>query len=283
MRSWSARATVVVMSNPDGATDGLFSPDSVTWRVHAEPLMGLAALRALLLQALHPVSIAVLDQHSSFGHNPWPMLTRITEFVGSTTFGTAAEAMLAGSRVRAVHARINATTLSGASYTADDPQLLAWMHGCLVASFLEVVTRGGLRLSPTEQDAYLAEQVTSAMLVGLEPHQVPSDRAQLRDYFSAIRPVLECTPPAREAADRVIHGSGHGTTPAAAVFTGPFGAVSTSRPAWTVVGGLAYAALPPFAQRLYGIANLPGPAGLTVTATTLGLKALNVTLRHGPS
>src|SRR5919107_1774630 len=37
---------------------GLFGPTSVTWRLHAEPVMGIAGLRALLLQALHPVAAA---------------------------------------------------------------------------------------------------------------------------------------------------------------------------------------------------------------------------------
>lgn len=268
-----------------GRGAGLFTPDSITWRVHSEPLMGLAGLRALLLQALHPASIEILDRHSGFRDDPWGMLTRITEFVGLATFGSATEAMLAGSRVRAVHARINATNHTGNRCSADDPQLLAWMHSCLVASFLEVITRGGLRLTGAEQDAYIAEQVATAMLVGLEPDEVPRNRAQLVDYFKTIRPVLECTPAALEAARAVVNPLPRAVGAAApvAAFHGPMGTVRQTRPGWAVVAGLAYAALPPWARRLYGIGELPGPAGLTDTATTLGLKALRATLRPTPS
>jgi len=268
-------------SEPQGV--GLFSPDSVTWRVHSEPLMGLAGLRALLLQALHPASMVILDRHSRYRDDPWAMLTRITEFVGLATFGSATEAMLAGSRVRAVHARINGSTHGGETFTAEDPQLLAWVHSCLVASFLEVITRGGLRLTGAEQDAYIAEQVTSAMLVGLEPDEVPRNRAQLLDYFKTIRPVLECTPAALQAARVVINPLPREvrTAPVAA-FSGPMGTVLQARPGWAVVAGLAYAALPPWARRLYGIGELPGPAGLTDTATTLGLRALRTMLRPSP-
>lgn len=270
---------LVVMTRTRGAT-GLFSPDSVTWRVHAEPLMGLAGMRALLLQALHPAAMAAIDEHSNYSDDPWSRLTRTTEFVGVATFGTATEAMFAGSRVRAVHARIRGTTPDGAPYSADDPQLLAWVHSCMVASFLEVTTRAGLRLSPAEQDSYIAEQVNSAMLVGLEPDEVPRDRAGLLDYFAAVRPVLECSPAARRAAKQVINPVPQHLLPTpVAAFTGPMGRVRQPRPAWAVVAGLAYAALPPWARRIYAIGDLPGPAGLADAATTLGLKALRATLR----
>jgi uncharacterized protein (DUF2236 family) len=257
--------------HPDAAqvSAGLFGPDSVTWRVHSEPLMGVAGMRALLLQALHPAAMAAIDEHSSYSEDPWGRLTRTAEFVGVTTFGTLPEAMLAGSRVRATHAKITGMTPDGVPYAADDPQLLAWVHCCLVASFLEVVTRGGLRLTGAQQDAYIGEQVAAAMLVGLEPDQVPHDRTQLRDYFSTIRPVLECTPAARRAAGVVVGMP----MPLRVELTTP------ARPAWTAFAGLAFAALPPWARRLYALADLPGPAGLADAATTIGLKALRATLR----
>src|SRR5512140_3270038 len=102
---------------------GLFGPDSVTWRVHADPLMGVAGLRALLLQALHPVAMDAVDQHSDFRDDPWGRLARTAEYIGVTTYGTTSAAMLAGSRVRAVHARITGHTSTGVEYQADDPQL----------------------------------------------------------------------------------------------------------------------------------------------------------------
>ena len=51
--------------------DGLFPPDSVTWRVHGDPLLWVAGLRALLLQAVHPAAMAGVLQHSDFRADPW--------------------------------------------------------------------------------------------------------------------------------------------------------------------------------------------------------------------
>ena len=65
---------------------GLFGPDSVTWRVHAEPLMAVAGLRALLLQALHPVAVAAFAEHSTYREDWWGRLSRTGEYIAVTTF-----------------------------------------------------------------------------------------------------------------------------------------------------------------------------------------------------
>jgi uncharacterized protein (DUF2236 family) len=256
----------------DGDT-GLFGPSSVTWRVHAEPVMGVAGLRALLLQALHPVAVAAFAEHSTYRQDWWERLSRTAEYIAVTTFGSTTDAMFAASRVRAIHARVHGTLPSGTAYDAEDPQLLGWVHCCLVASFLEVVTRGGLPLSGAEQDAYVAEQVRAAMLVGLEPDEVPHDRAALQDYFRVIRPALECTTVARRAAMDLV----------APPMPARIGLAAPTRPAWAGIAGLAFAALPPWGRRLYALPELPGAAGLTDAATTVGLRSLRTTLRRVPA
>lgn len=248
---------------------GLFGPDSVTWRLHAEPLMGIAGARALLLQALHPVAMTAFEEHGTLARDVWSRVTRTAEYVVVTTFGSTTQAMLAGSRVRAIHAQVHGTLPGGVEYAADEPQLLAWVHSCFVASFLEVITRGGVALTGAEQDRYIAEQVKAAMLVGLEPDEVPHDRAGLRDYFRVIRPALECTPAARRTAQELL-------TPPAPV---PADQGAAARPAWAGAAGLAFAALPPWGRRLYAFTDLSGQAALTDAATTAGLQALRSSLR----
>jgi hypothetical protein len=50
------------------------------------------------------------------------------------------------------------------------------------------------------------------------------------------------------------------------------------RPSWAPVAGLAFAALPPWARRLYALVDLPGAAGLGDQATTAALKRLRSSL-----
>ena len=60
---------------------GLFGPGSVTWKVHADPLLGLGGLRALLLQAAHPLAMAGVSEHSEFRADPWGRLVTANQTV----------------------------------------------------------------------------------------------------------------------------------------------------------------------------------------------------------
>jgi uncharacterized protein (DUF2236 family) len=187
------------------ADPGLFGPDSVTWRVHADPSMALAGLRALLLQAVHPLAMAGVAQHSDFRGDPWGRLFRTAEYVAVVSYGTTAEATRAAARVRGIHRKLSGIEPeSGTAYRVDDPELLLWVHCCEVESFLSTALRCGMRLTPAERDAYYAEQVTAAELVGIAPDVVPSTVEQMRRYFVDVQPHLRVTAEARRTAGFVL-------------------------------------------------------------------------------
>ena len=53
---------------PEGAgDDGFFGPASVTWRMSADLASPVAGLRSLLMQALHPLAMAGVDQRGHRG------------------------------------------------------------------------------------------------------------------------------------------------------------------------------------------------------------------------
>jgi uncharacterized protein (DUF2236 family) len=248
---------------------GLFGPDSVTWRVQSEPVMWVAGLRALLLQAVHPAAMAGVIEHSDFRADPWGRLTRTAHYVGTVAFGSTAEAEAAGARVRAVHATVRGIDgRTGRTYSARDPQLLLWVHCCEVESFLTVFQRSGGGLTADEVDAYYAEQTRAAAVVGLDPASVPASAAQMASYFRRMRPELRADARALRAARYVLlppmPGRVQLTTPA--------------RPAWLAVAGLAAALLPRWARRLYRLPGLP----TTDLAATLALRGLRTALAQAP-
>src|ERR1700690_3102362 len=56
---------------PEGADDdGFFGPASITWRLSADLAAPVAGLRSLLMQALHPLAMAGVDQHSGWRQDP---------------------------------------------------------------------------------------------------------------------------------------------------------------------------------------------------------------------
>jgi uncharacterized protein (DUF2236 family) len=264
-----ARRSVPLVPQHDDGPEGLFGPGSVTWRLHAEPLMGVAGLRALLLQALHPVGVAAVDDHSSYREDTWGRLNRTAQYIGVITYGSRMEALVAGARVRAIHDRVRGQLPDGRPYSANDPDLLVWVHCGLVASVLDVLGRAGVPLTDQERDRYVAEQVRAAALVGLEPDQVPDSAAGLERYYQQVRPALRGTAAARSAALVVVAPP----MPLTVALATP------ARPAWASVAGLAYASLPTWARRMYALPELPGAASLHEAGTTVALRALRTTLR----
>jgi uncharacterized protein (DUF2236 family) len=244
------------------ADTGLYGPGSVTWRVNGDPAMLLAGLRALLLQAVHPLAMAGVAQHSDFREDPWGRLFRTADYVRTTSFGTTPEAQRAAAVVRGIHNRLaGIEPESGRAYRVNDPDLLLWVHCCQVESFLTTTTRCGLRLTDQEKDRYYAEQVRNAKLIGAKG--APASVAEMTAYFAAQRPELRVTKPAREAARFVLFPP----MPATVQLTTP------ARPAWTLLAGTAFAMLPRWARRMY---RLPG-----IPTTDLAATAAGVAIRRG--
>ncbi len=253
-------------SQPDApaADPGLHGPDSVTWRVHADPSMALAGLRALLLQAVHPLAMSGVAQHSDFRADPWGRLFRTAEYVAVTTYGTTAQAQRAGAKVRGIHRKLGGIEPeTGSAYRVDDPALLRWVHCVEAESFLTTAVRCGLRLSREERDAYYAEQTRSAVLVGLDPSTVPGSVTEMAAYFQDVRPQLRVTSAARQAATFVLWPP----MPSLVQLGTP------ARPAWVALAAGAFAMLPRWARRLYRLPGLP--------TTDLAATAAGVALRTG--
>lgn len=256
---------------------GLFGPDSITWRIHGDPILWLSGVRTLLLQALHPLAMAGVAEHSDFRTDPWGRLLRTGQYIGVVSFGTAADAERAAARVRGIHRRLSGVEPeSGTPYRVDDPVLLRWVHCTEVDSFLSVFRRSGGALSESEADRYVAEQTIAARLVGLDPTSVPATVAELADYFAGIRRQLRASAQAREALRFVL-------VPPMPTWVQ---LATPARPAWAGLAGLAFALLPRWARRLYRLPGLPATdraASLSARALRQSLLAIPAARRDGPN
>jgi len=253
----------------DPADVGLFGPGSVTWRVHAEPSLWVGGLRALFLQALHPLAMAGVAQHSLFEDDWWGRLYRTGEYVGITTYGTTQEAQDIAAHVRRAHRGLKGIEPeSGEKYVVGDPKLLLWVHCAQVDSFLTSTRRAGLSLSDAEADAYVEEQTAAAELVGIPARLLPHDLAALAAYFDEVRPGLRATEAARQGARRLLVPP----MPKRVAMLTP------ARPAWALLAALGFSSLPTWARKMYGLPAVPlSDLGATVTS-----RALNVALRSLP-
>ena len=260
----------------DPETDvGFFGPDSVTWRVHTEPVLWFAGLRALYLQALHPRVVEGVMQNSRFREDAWGRLMRTATYVGTVIFGSTAAARRAAARVRGIHGRLRARDPdTGEIYRLDEPDLLRWVHVTEVESFISTAYRAGCPLSEDDVDRYYTEQLVAAELIGLDPATVPATAAEVEEYYTAVRSELRLSEGAKQTAAFLAAPPlpwGLGWTPV--------------RPAWFGVAALGFSLLPRWARRIYRMPGLPTTdltATMTLRGLRLALQALPEKARTGP-
>ena len=217
-----------------------FDDEAVVRVVHSDASMFVGGLRALLLQALHPLAMAGVAGHSGYRGDPWGRLQRTSRFIAMTTFGPAEQADALIRRVRRIHDSVRGTAPDGRPYAANDPHLLSWVHLTEIDSFLDAHRRfGSVTLSAEDQDRYVAEEALVAARIGvLDP---PTSVGELRDQMRSFRGELAGTPEAQDTARYLL-------------FTPPLPLVA--RPGYGLIAGAAIGTLPAWARRML---RLPPP------------------------
>lgn len=116
---------------------GLFGPESIAWKVHADFIsMMIGGISSLVLQALHPKALAGVWDHSSFREDLKGRLGRTAFFIAATTYGSNEMASNAIHRVNQIHKKVTGLDEFNEPYRADDPKLLAWVHLTETRSFM---------------------------------------------------------------------------------------------------------------------------------------------------
>ena len=236
-RLTSSAGQSIDYTSPPG-DPGLFGPDAVCWKVHADfTSMMVGGVSALLLQALHPLALAGVWDHSTFRSDILGRLRRTATFIAGTTYASRSEALALIERVKTIHRQVKGTAPDGRPYAADDAALLTWVHVAEVSSFLAAYLRYvDPALSPADQDRYFNETALIAELLGAA--EVPRSCAEIAHYLAARRAELEVGPRTYEVV-RVLMNA---RTPGAA-----------SRPIAKLLLNAGVDLLPDWAQEMLGL------------------------------
>src|SRR5580692_8740240 len=242
----------------DAADDGFFGPASVTWRMSADLALPVAGLRSLLMQALHPLAMAGVDQHSGWRRDPVGRLAATSAYLATVTFGERAVAEQAAARVRRIHDHVRGLdAVTGRRYAASDPPLLLWVHAAQVDSVLAAGSLVGTALSAVDSNRYVEEMMAAAELVGVPRPLIPASVAELERYVASVRPGLSCTPAARESMAYLLD---------------PPGLDEEIAGFWQDVRDAAIAVLPEWARQMYGYSAPPlSPGRRTQIRQSLGV------------
>jgi uncharacterized protein (DUF2236 family) len=190
---------------------GLFGPESVTWRVNREGVLLLGGGAAIILQVAHPLVGAGVAEHSNYREDPWGRLYRTLDITTSIVFGSTETAHAASERLRSIHARVRGVTKEdggrhpkGTKYFAGDPDLAMWVHATLVDTSLQVYTSYAGSLSHGEKLRYYEEQKLLGEMFGVPRDVQPATLAGFYEYYdrmveeelavtSALRDVVAAT------------------------------------------------------------------------------------------
>ena len=164
----------------DDRGPGLLGRDAASWRVLGEPSSIAGGVRSLLVQALHPLAMAGVAEHSRYRADPLARLAGTSAWVTVSTFGTGRRVLAEAGRVRAMHRRVSGTAPDGRAYAASDPDLLVWVSVALTSSLLATHELfGPTPLTAAQADAFVDEQARAAALLdprvdldALDPHHL---------------------------------------------------------------------------------------------------------------
>ncbi|MEV4006927.1 oxygenase MpaB family protein [Actinomadura sp. NPDC049753] len=187
------------MTAPSETTPDRLADRDVLRTLAAEPLVGLAAGRALLMQLAHPAVARGVAEHSDFAERPLARLFGTLDFLLIVTFGTPEQVGRIAAKVRGIH-----TTVRGDDYSGNDPGLQLWVNATLIDSALHVyehVMRGD---DPELAEAYYRQARVVAEVLGCPLEAQPPDLAAFRAYTADTLAALEVTGTAREVASAVL-------------------------------------------------------------------------------
>ncbi len=166
----------------------------VSHRVNAERIVLLAWTRAILLQLAHPLIAAGVYEHSGFRATPLAAVVRLRHTVRAmlaVTFGDDASRARAIDGIKAIHRRVHGhlsvgsgVFSTGTRYSAEDPDLVLWVHATLIESvpvFYELLVAP---LTHAERDAYCVEAASIAVALNAREATVPRSWADLHQYVS---------------------------------------------------------------------------------------------------
>lgn len=183
-----------------GDDPGLYLPTDAPWVVHADFGTLVGGIRALLMQALHPGSLAGVQQHSRYEQDPLGRLAGTIRWLTVTTFGSLEAIQTEASRVNRLHTRVTGHYETSSSetraYRAADPDLLLWVHIAFMDSFLRAHQNYSRAPIPGGADAYVSLWSKSVQPLGLP--SAPMNEAELVDAMKLFESQLIVTEKTRE-------------------------------------------------------------------------------------
>jgi len=190
-----------------GEGPGLYQPGDAPWVIHADLGTLVGGVRALLMQALHPGSLAGVRTHSRYKSDPLGRLAGTIRWLAITTFASHQSVADEAARINQMHGRVRGEYQSAGgetrAYRAADPDLLRWVHIAFMDSFLRSHQLFAARQIPGGADAYVRLWAKSVAPLGLR--DVPLNEAELVAAIQSYQNELAVTQETQEVIRWLRH------------------------------------------------------------------------------
>ncbi|MGW7098755.1 oxygenase MpaB family protein [Streptomyces sp. NPDC054838] len=168
------------------ATDSLLRQTLGEWRI------GLVAWRLLVLQTAHPVVAAGTARYSTYRAHPWRRIEHTMDSGSRLFFAGPQERQREIARLERAHRRIRGTDDAGRPYSAEDPEVRAWVMLTLYEAMTAMRELSGDPLAPSELDALYGEFKEVCEALGISGEFLPATAADVPAYVDrTVREVLE--------------------------------------------------------------------------------------------
>lgn len=185
-------------------------------RINAERLVLLAWSRAILLQLAHPLIATGVAEHSAFRDGPTAAARRLHHVVRAMlalTFGDPDKQRAAIEGIARIHTSVHGTLRdslgpypAGTRYSAENPDLVLWVHATLVESVVLAYDAIVAPLDTRERDRYCEESIWVPIALGARNADVPRTWADMMRYVESVHAsgALFVGDMARELASAVL-------------------------------------------------------------------------------
>ncbi len=190
-----------------GEGPGLYQPSDAPWVIHSDFGTFVGGVRALLMQALHPGSLAGVHGHSRYKSDPLGRLAGTIRWLTITTFASHKAVADEAERINQMHSRVKGQYQSAEGetrgYQATDTDLLRWVHIAFMDSFLRSHQLFSTREIPGGADAYIRLWAKSVEPLGL--HEVPLNESDLIAALKTYQGELAVSADTREVIRWLRH------------------------------------------------------------------------------
>jgi uncharacterized protein (DUF2236 family) len=174
----------------DDPEEGFFGPESMVWRVNRENVAALTGQTAIFMQMSHPKIAAAGVTNSNYEEDPIGRARGTAEIVEAVRFADVETALEAAMIIRTMHTWVNGTIgedvgefEADAHYSANDPDLLLWVHATLIDQTLLAYEKFVEELTDAEKEQYYQEAKTFGRLFGIPLEKYPETLEEFWEYY----------------------------------------------------------------------------------------------------